>query len=337
MVNAMWNCCRLGARSMNTTQPCTGLQCHFIRSHANILPPALMAEWPGSFLHTTAVTWGCNGYRNKSQHRQLTVGKKILPLLLPGLEPETFWSRSQVQCPSACFYACVPCACPLCMCPSARLLCMGAPMLVSYACVCPVLVHYACVPCACYDVCLMLVCYDCVPHACPLCVCPVFVHYACVACASPLCMCSPVLVHYACVPCAYPPCMCALRLSAMTVCPSTCPLCVCATVLVCYACVPRVCPMCCDGAGRNCRWSVPCFRWTRLDLQNWLSRWLMGRIRPWRAQRERKHGLHHSLAIQTLLAAEEISHLLSDFVFLLPNVVGCVFSWGVWGLGDCHC
>ena len=98
MVNATWNCCRLGACSMNTTQPCTSLQCHFIQSHANILPPALLAEWPRSFLHATAVTWGCSGYWNKSEHRQLTVGKKIIPLLLPGLEPETFWSRSRVQC-----------------------------------------------------------------------------------------------------------------------------------------------------------------------------------------------------------------------------------------------
>ena len=28
-----WNCYRLGARSVYTIQPCTRLQCHFIRSH----------------------------------------------------------------------------------------------------------------------------------------------------------------------------------------------------------------------------------------------------------------------------------------------------------------
>ena len=38
----------------------------------------------------TAVTWRWNGYRNKSQHRKLTPKKKILPLLLRGLEPATF-------------------------------------------------------------------------------------------------------------------------------------------------------------------------------------------------------------------------------------------------------
>ena len=44
-------------------------------------------------LHVTAVTRGWNGYRNKSQHRKLTLEKKILPPLLPGLKPGTFQSR----------------------------------------------------------------------------------------------------------------------------------------------------------------------------------------------------------------------------------------------------
>ena len=39
-------------------------------------------------LHATVVTWGWNGYRNKSQHRKLTP-KKILPSLLLGLKPMT--------------------------------------------------------------------------------------------------------------------------------------------------------------------------------------------------------------------------------------------------------
>ena len=37
-------------------------------------------------LRATAMTRGWNGYRNKSQHRKLTLEKKIH---LPGLEPET--------------------------------------------------------------------------------------------------------------------------------------------------------------------------------------------------------------------------------------------------------
>ena len=43
-------------------------------------------------LHATAVTWGWNGYRNKSQHRKSTLEKKILPPLLQGFELATFQS-----------------------------------------------------------------------------------------------------------------------------------------------------------------------------------------------------------------------------------------------------
>ena len=43
-------------------------------------------------LRATAVTRGCNGYRNKSQHRKSTLEKKILPPLLQGFEPATFQS-----------------------------------------------------------------------------------------------------------------------------------------------------------------------------------------------------------------------------------------------------
>ena len=56
------------------------------------LPPAHLAEWQG-LLRATAVTRGWNGYRNKSQHRKLTLAKKILPPLQQGFEPTTFWSR----------------------------------------------------------------------------------------------------------------------------------------------------------------------------------------------------------------------------------------------------
>ena len=44
-------------------------------------------------LRATAVTRGWNEYRNKSQHRKLTLEKKILPPLLQGFEPATFRSR----------------------------------------------------------------------------------------------------------------------------------------------------------------------------------------------------------------------------------------------------
>ena len=41
----------------------------------------------------TAVALRWNGSRNKSQHRKLTLNKKIIPPLLPGFEPTTFRSR----------------------------------------------------------------------------------------------------------------------------------------------------------------------------------------------------------------------------------------------------
>ena len=44
-------------------------------------------------LRATAIIREWNGYRNKSQHRKLTLEKKIIPSLLPGLEPGTFRSR----------------------------------------------------------------------------------------------------------------------------------------------------------------------------------------------------------------------------------------------------
>ena len=47
-------------------------------------------------LCATAVTQGWNGYRNKSQHRKLTLEKKMFPPLQQGFKLATF--RSQVQC-----------------------------------------------------------------------------------------------------------------------------------------------------------------------------------------------------------------------------------------------
>ena len=50
--------------------------------------------WPNNWdlLYATVATWGWNGYWNKSQHRKLTLEKKIIPLLL---KPMTFpsWFR----------------------------------------------------------------------------------------------------------------------------------------------------------------------------------------------------------------------------------------------------
>ena len=55
------------------------------------LPPAVLAEWPGSFTCHCSNT-GVGRTLNESQHTKLTLEKKILPPLLRGLELATFWS-----------------------------------------------------------------------------------------------------------------------------------------------------------------------------------------------------------------------------------------------------
>ena len=71
--------------------------CHFKQSHIRKVYACLAVTchlhfWRNGrgLLRATAVTRGWNGYRNKSQHRKLTLEKKILPPLLQGFEPATF-------------------------------------------------------------------------------------------------------------------------------------------------------------------------------------------------------------------------------------------------------
>ena len=74
--------------------------CHFMQSHIRKVYVCLAVTchlhfWQNDrgLLRATAVTRGWNGYRNKSQHRKLTLEKKILPPLQQGFEPVTFRSR----------------------------------------------------------------------------------------------------------------------------------------------------------------------------------------------------------------------------------------------------
>ena len=56
------------------------------------LPPALLAEWPGSFTcHCGSM--GMEQTPNKSQHTTVNSGEENLPPLLPRFELATFWSR----------------------------------------------------------------------------------------------------------------------------------------------------------------------------------------------------------------------------------------------------
>ena len=82
-----------------TIQPCT-MSHHFMQSHIIMygtcmlrcnLPPAILAEWPGSFL-CYCCTMG-EEWILKYKHWKLTMENKILPPLLPELKPKTFQSR----------------------------------------------------------------------------------------------------------------------------------------------------------------------------------------------------------------------------------------------------
>ena len=80
--------------------PCNHAPCHFMQSHIRKVYACLAVTchlhfWRNDrdLLRATAVTRGWNGYRNKSQHRKLTLEKPILPPLLQGFEHATFQSR----------------------------------------------------------------------------------------------------------------------------------------------------------------------------------------------------------------------------------------------------
>ena len=77
--------------------PCHFMQSHIRKVHAYLVVNCHPHFWQNDrgLLRATAVTRGWNGYRNKSQHRKLTLEKKILPPLLQGFEPTTFWSRAR--------------------------------------------------------------------------------------------------------------------------------------------------------------------------------------------------------------------------------------------------
>ena len=74
--------------------------CHFMQSHIRKVYACLAVTchlhfWQNDrdLLRATAVTQGWNEYRNKRQHRKVSLEKKILQPLLQEFEPATFQSR----------------------------------------------------------------------------------------------------------------------------------------------------------------------------------------------------------------------------------------------------
>ena len=86
----------VGVCSLYTTQPCTGLHCHFVWSHICMVHHVCLAVtchlhfWQSDWDHlcATAVTHGWNRYQNESLHRKLNL--EIFFILL-GLQPVTIW------------------------------------------------------------------------------------------------------------------------------------------------------------------------------------------------------------------------------------------------------
>ena len=75
-------CCRFGASSVYTIQPCTRLQCHFIQSHIGKVYVCLAITchlhfWQNDRDFYVLLRW--NGYQNKSEHRKLTPGVEKSP------------------------------------------------------------------------------------------------------------------------------------------------------------------------------------------------------------------------------------------------------------------
>ena len=75
--------------------PCHFMQSHIRKVYACLAVTCHLRFWQNDrgLLRATAVTRRWNRYQNKSQHRKLTLEKKILPPLQQGFEPATFRSR----------------------------------------------------------------------------------------------------------------------------------------------------------------------------------------------------------------------------------------------------
>ena len=91
------SCFRIGSHTMSGqwhSQPTLTLLIKGVCVFRCNLPPALLAEWPGSFTYHCSNT-GVEQTPNKSRHTKLTLKKKILMPFLLGFELATFWSQVQ--------------------------------------------------------------------------------------------------------------------------------------------------------------------------------------------------------------------------------------------------
>ena len=82
--------------------PCHFMQSHICKVYACLAVTCHLHFWQNDWdiSCATVVTWGWKRDQNKSQHRKLTLEKKILLPLLQGFEPTTFqsWVRRSNHC-----------------------------------------------------------------------------------------------------------------------------------------------------------------------------------------------------------------------------------------------
>ena len=106
MAGATWNCCRLGARSVYSVQPCTSLQCDFMQIKPHMSGACVFScplhFWRNGRELFYVLTRGWNGYRIKGQHRKLTLEKKILRPLLRDSNPQPFNHESSALTTELC-------------------------------------------------------------------------------------------------------------------------------------------------------------------------------------------------------------------------------------------
>ena len=96
MAGATWKCSCLGASPVYTIQPCSmSLHAHIRKVYACLAVTCYLHFWQNDrdLFRATVATRGWNRYWNKSQHRKLTLKKKILLPLQQGFEPVTFQSQ----------------------------------------------------------------------------------------------------------------------------------------------------------------------------------------------------------------------------------------------------
>ena len=88
IAGATWNCCHLSTSSAYSHVPCHFIQSHIRKVCACLAVTCHLHFWQNDrdLLRATAVTQGWNGYRNKSQHRNVDTVEENSPAAPAGIQ-----------------------------------------------------------------------------------------------------------------------------------------------------------------------------------------------------------------------------------------------------------